>query len=365
MKTRAAILRSGHGPFSIEEIELADPNADEVLVRMVATGMCHTDLLAREMPPELFAGPVVNGHEGAGVVEAVGSNVTAVEPGDHVVLSINWCGDCPTCSASRLPYCHNFSLYNMSGGRPDGSSVIADAQGERVGSHYFGQSSFAEHSIVAENSLVKVDPSLDLRTLGPLGCGIQTGAGAIMNSLDVQEGQSVVIAGAGALGLAAVMAAKAVGAGTIIAIDRHESRLELATRYGATHTITGDLATYAEQIVAATGIGADHGFDTTGNAAVCRAVFEGLGPVGVLGLAGVGFGDLTLPHIAVVSGRTVRGIMEGDSVPRDFIPKLAAMNQAGTFPYHELITEFPFEDINAAEAASASGEVIKPVLTFA
>ena len=332
MKTRAAVLRSGDGPFSIEELDLGEPQPGEVLVRMVAAGMCHTDLLAREMPPEMFAGPVVNGHEGAGVVEAVGDGVTTVEPGDHVVLSFNSCGDCPACDVSKLPYCFNFGAHNMAGGRLDGSSAYADEAGDRVGSHFFGQSSFSAYAIAVERSVVKVDKDLDLARLGPLGCGIQTGAGAIMNTLDVQAGESVVIAGAGALGLAAVMAAKAVGAGTIIAIDRHESRLELATRYGATHVISGDPATFAEQIIGATSGGADYAFDTTGNAVVCRAIFEGLNNLGTMGLAGVGFGELSFSHISLIGGRTITGVMEGDSVPSEFIPRLAAMNQSRRVP---------------------------------
>ena len=252
----------------------------------------------------------------------------------------------------------------MAGGRSDGTSAFTDGAGERVGSHFFGQSSFSAHAIAAERSVVKVDPTLDLARLGPLGCGIQTGAGAMLNTLDVQAGQSVVIAGAGALGLAAVMAAKTVDAGQIVAIDRHESRLELATRYGATHVISGDPADFAPQIIDATGGGADYAFDATGNPTVCRAIFEGLHNLGTLGLAGVGFGEITFSHISLIGGRTITGVMEGDSIPSEFIPRLAAMNAAGEFPFHELITEFAFDDINAAEAASASGEVIKPVLTF-
>ncbi len=364
MKSQAAVLRAGNGPFAIEEIEVADPGPGEVRVRMVAAGMCHTDLLSRELPPEFFAGPVVYGHEGAGIVESVGPGVTSVTPGDPVVLSFNSCGDCPACAATRLPYCFNFSLYNMSGGRPDGTSAFTDAEGGRVGSHYFGQSSFAALSVVSERSVVKVDPSLDLAKLGPLGCGIQTGAGAVMNSLAVGEGASLVVAGAGALGLSAVMAAKVVGAGTVIAIDRHQSRLDLAERYGATHTLSGDPSTFTAQIQEITGGGADFAFDTTGNAAVVRAVYEGLNNLGTLGMAGVGFGDMTFDFLSMISGRTVKGIFEGDSVPTEFIPELARLNAEGRFPYDELIETFPLSEINAAEAASASGEVIKPVLLF-
>ncbi len=364
MKTRAAVLRGGQDPFVIEELELAGPGPGEALVRMVGAGMCHTDLLSRELPPEAFAGPMVYGHEGAGVVEEVGEGVQSVAVGDHVVLSFSSCGACPSCDVVRPAYCYNFSLHNMSGGRPDGSSALADGSGERVGSHYFGQSSFSELSVVAETSLVKVDPALDLARLGPLGCGIQTGAGAIMNSLAVEQGASVVIAGAGALGLAAVMASRIVGAGTVIAVDRHQSRLDAAQTYGATHAVSGDPDEITSQIQEITGGGADYGFETTGNGSVLRAVFTALSPVGTLGVAGVGFGELSLPHLGLFPGRHIHGIFEGDSVPSEFIPRLAQLNADGDFPFDELIETFPLADINDAEAASASGEVIKPVLTF-
>ena len=364
MKTRAAVLRSGDGPFTIETLELGDPGPSEAVVRMVGAGICHTDLLAREMPPEMFGGPTVYGHEGAGVVEAVGADVTSVSAGDHVVLSFNSCSTCPSCLASRPAYCFDFSVYNTAGCRPDGTSSLADQSGERVGSHYFGQSSFSEYAVVAQNSLVKVDKDLDLVKLGPLGCGIQTGAGAIMSSLAVEKGASVVVGGAGALGLAAIMATKIVGAGTVIAIDRHESRLELARTYGATHVVAGDPAEIAAQIVEITGRGADYGFETTGNAGVARGMFDGLSPVGSLGVAGVGFGELSLSQLSLFPGRSIQGIFEGDSIPTEFIPQLAQLNADGEFPYDELITTFAFEDINDAEAASASGAVIKPVIEF-
>jgi aryl-alcohol dehydrogenase len=326
--------------------------------------MCHTDLLARELPPELFGGPMVYGHEGAGVVEAVGAKVSSVVPGDHVVLSFNWCGDCPACRKGRLPYCFNFSAYNVTGRRPDGTSTFTDATGAVVGSHYFGQSSFASHTVVAERSVVKIDRTYDLKKLGPLGCGIQTGAGAVFNTLGVEPGSTFVVAGAGALGLASVMAAKVAGASTIVAIDRHASRLELASRYGATHTITGDPSTFAAATVDATGGGADYAFDTTGNPIVVRALFDSLNGLGTLGIAGVGFTDVTFPMLSLIGGKTIRGVMEGDSTPTELIPRLASLNAAGSFPYDELIVTYPLDAINDAEAASASGAVIKPVLLF-
>ncbi|MEY2467377.1 MAG: aryl-alcohol dehydrogenase [Actinomycetota bacterium] len=362
--SRAAVLRSGHGPFTVEDLTVGEPNEHEVLVRVVAAGMCHTDLLFRELPPEFFAGPQVYGHEGAGVVETVGAAVTTVTPGDHVVLSFTSCHACPACALNRRSYCFNFQAHNMSGGRVDGTSAFTDANGERVGSHFFGQSSFAELTIVAEDSLVKVDPSLDLAKLGPLGCGIQTGAGTIFNTLDVEPGATVVIAGAGALGLSAVMAAKVADAGAIVAIDRHANRLDLAKQYGATDVISAAPSELAGAVFGALGGGARYAFDTTGNAAVVRGLYEGLDNIGTLAMAGVGFGDVTFDFLSMIGGRRIVGVMEGDSVPSEFIPRLAALNAEGRFPFDELITTFPIEQVNDAEAASANGSVIKPVLTF-
>ena len=364
MKTTAAVLRTGQGPFTIEELEMGEPGPHEVLVQVVAAGMCHTDLLSRELPPEFFGGPQVYGHEGAGIVREVGSAVSSVKPGDKVVLSFNSCGSCPSCAKRRYPYCFDFQLHNMIGGRPDGTSAFTDASGARVGSHYFGQSSFASHAIVAERSVVKVDSSAPIERMGPLGCGIQTGAGAILNTLAVEAGSSVVITGAGALGLSAVMAAKVAGAGSIIAVDRHASRLELARKYGATHTLSGSPAEITAAVREITGHGSDYAFDTTGNAALVRASHDALNVIGTIALAGVGFGDLTVDFLSMISGRTITGVMEGDSIPHEFIPRLAALNAEGKFPYHELITEFPLERINEAEAASADGSVIKPVLVM-
>lgn len=364
METTAAVLRGGHDPFNLETLTLDEPRDDEVLVRMVAAGMCHTDLLMRDLPPEFFGGPQVYGHEGSGVVEAVGSDVNNVAPGDHVVLSFNSCGVCKPCTTDRPACCFDFGLHSMSGGRPDGTKAFTDADGEPVGSHFFGQSSFAELSLVAARSVVKVDPSYDITKLGPLGCGVQTGAGAILNSLKVGEGDSLVVAGAGALGLSAIMAAKVAGAGNIVAIDRHANRLELAEKYGATTTLSVGPDELPGALQEATGGGADFAFDTTGNAEVVKGCVGGLNNIGTIGLAGVGFGDLTLDYLSMVSGRTIMGIMEGDAVPETFIPYLAKLNADGEFPFDELIQTFPIADINDAEVASTSGEVIKPVLLF-
>lgn len=369
MKIQAAVLREPQADFQIEELDLGEPNADEVLVRMVGVGVCHTDLLSRELPPEVFFGPIVFGHEGSGVVEAVGSAITHLEPGDHVVLSYDFCGECPSCS-DDIPYgCYTFNPLNLKNvavppGRLDGTSCFQDAAGDSVGSHFFGQSSFATHTVVSGRSAVKVDKSLDLAKLGPLGCGIQTGAGAILNTLEVKAGSSVVILGSGSLGLSAVMAAKVAQAATIIVVDRHQSRLDLAKTYGATHGITCSPEELTDQIMEITGDGADYAFDTTGNAELVRAAFNALTFVGSLGMAGVGSPEMTFDYLSLISGRTVKGVVEGSSKTHEFIPYLAKLNAEGKFPFDELITNYSLDEINEAAAASLRGEVVKPVLVF-
>jgi aryl-alcohol dehydrogenase len=364
LKIKAAVLRATDAPFTIEELQLEEPRDDEVLVRILSAGVCHTDLLARELPPEFFPGPTVYGHEGAGVVEAVGSGVTKVNPGDHVVLSFRSCSECPGCLRGRPAYCSRLNELNASGCRPDGTTALTDGNGSRVGSHYFGQSSFASYSVAAQESVVKVDRSYDLRKLGPLGCGIQTGAGAVLNVFDLQESQTIVIAGAGALGLSAVMAAKLAGAGGIIAIDRHQNRLDLALKYGATSVVSAAPSELTEAIRDATRGGSDFAFDTTGNAAVVRACYDGLNHLGTMGLCGVGFGDVAFDFTTLLSGRTLKTVIEGDSKPTEFIPYLAQLNAEGRFPYDDLIGTFTLDEINEAEKASSSGAVVKPVLIF-
>lgn len=369
MQARAAVLREPTGSFLIETIDVGEPRPDEVLVRMVATGVCHTDLVSRELPPELFVGPIVLGHEGAAIVEAVGADVTHVGPGDHVVLSYDSCGGCPSCARGLPSGCYEFNAHNLKNvgyppGRLDGSSAFTSADGSPLGSHFFGQSSFASHSVVAAHSAVKMPGDLRLEQLGPLGCGVQTGAGAILNTLDVQPGDSVVVLGAGSLGLSAIMATQLVDAGTVIAVDRHVSRLELAQQYGATHGISGTPESVHAQIVDITGGGADHVFDTTGNAALVRAAFEALTFVGKLGMAGVGSPEMVFGYTSLITGRTVRGVVEGSGDSHRFIPYLAQMNAEGRFPYDELITYYPLEEINEAATDSLNGKVIKPVVRF-
>ena len=366
MRITAAVTRSPKGGFSLEALEIEPPRAGEILVRVVATGVCHTDMVMRDQhlpTPQ----PVVLGHEGAGVVERVGPGVTKVAVGDHVVMTFNSCGHCPSCSDHAPTYCHEFFPRNFMGARDDGSSGLSRGD-EVIHANIFGQSSFATHALCHERNAVKVDKAAPLELLGPLGCGVMTGAGAVMNALKVQAGRSLVVFGAGAVGLSGVLAAKAVGASPIIAVDINPERLALALELGADHALNGTEGGVVEKIQAITGSGAHFSIDTTANLTVMRQAVDCLGPRGVCGLVGASkMGDeLALDAVSVMSGgKVVRGVVEGDADPDVFIPELIALHQAGRFPFDRLIRFYPLSDINQAVADGETGRVIKPVVRMA
>jgi aryl-alcohol dehydrogenase len=366
MKIKAAVLRQGDKPYSIETLELAGPGPGEILVRIVATGMCHTDVVPRA--PEFAALaplPMVTGHEGAGMVEAIGAGVTEIAKGDHVVLSFDSCGTCMACRAGHPAYCATFLPRNMSARNLDGSTPTTDASGQPVGGRWFGQSSFASYAIASPRNAVVVDRSLPLDLLGPLGCGIQTGAGSVLIAMGVRAGSSIAVYGAGAVGLAAVMAAQVAGATTIAAVDINPKRLALARELGATDVLDGRASDVVDQLTKLSGGGLDYTFDTTGIPAVMTGAVMALRPLGVCGIVGVRGADLVLPPLSLELGRQIMGIIEGDAVPQRFIPQLLALWRQGRFPFDRLIGKFPFEKIDAAEHASLSGEVVKPVLVQA
>ena len=363
MKITAAVVREEAQPFSIEELELEEPRVDEVLVRIVATGVCHTDLIVRDQwyPVPL---PSVLGHEGAGIVERVGEAVTKVQPGDHVVLSFNSCGQCANCAQGRPTYCLNFFERNFGGARPDGSNGLS-RNGDTVHDHFFGQSSFADYTLAAERSVVKVSQDAPLELLGPLGCGIQTGAGSVLNTLRPEAGSSIAVFGTGAVGMSAIMAAVVAGCTTIIGIDVKPNRMELARELGATHTINGSETDAVEEIGKITGGGADYSLETSAVPQVLRQAVDCLVPLGVCGLVGAAplgtEAGLDMNNI-LIPGITVRGIVEGDSVPDVFIPRLIELHDRGRFPFDRLIEFYDLEEINQAAEDSEEGTVLKPVL---
>jgi aryl-alcohol dehydrogenase len=360
MDITAAVLRVSDGAYALEAVNLDEPGPGEILVRILAASMCHTDVLPRA-EGGLAPLPIVTGHEGAGIVERVGDGVTRPAVGDHVVLSFDSCGECRNCRNALPCYCETFLIRNLSGRRVDGSTAITDHDGEKVSSRWFGQSSFATHAIATARNAVVVDDALPLELMAPLGCGLLTGAGSILVALDVQPGTSLVVTGAGAVGLAAIMAAQAAGATTIVAVDLHDHRLELAAELGATHVLRGDVDGLADAIIAATAGGADYGFDTTGVPSVMTAVLRGVRMAGHVGFVGVQLGELVLDGLALV-GKTVTGILEGSADPQITIPRLIGLWQEGRFPIERLVETFPLSAINEAEQASLTGRVIKPVL---
>ncbi|MFE7131086.1 NAD(P)-dependent alcohol dehydrogenase [Streptomyces sp. NPDC057638] len=360
----AAVVRVTGGPFALEELSLDTRlRPDEILVRVVATGVCQTDVHVRDQHPPTPL-PAVLGHEGAGVVMRAGAAVTTAAPGDHVVMSYQSCGRCRPCLSGFPTYCARSFPVNFGGSRPDGTNALRDGDGAEVHGHFFGQSSFATHSIATERNVVRVPDDLPLHLLAPLGCGFQTGAGAVLNSLRVPPGASLVVLGTGAVGLAAVMAARATGASPVIAVDIVPERLALAAELGATHTVNAKEEDIAARIAGITGGGADFVLEITGRPEMLTLAVNALAPLGTAAqIGGAPAGAHAEVNMnALLGGRTVRGIAQGDSIPRLFIPQLIALHRAGRFPFDRLIRAYGFEDINQAVADTCDGSVVKPVL---
>lgn len=363
-QARAAVVRSKSGGFELENIQVDAPRRDEVLVKIVATGMCHTDMVARDQVYPV-PHPIVLGHEGAGVVDAVGADVTKVSPGDHVVLSFLPCGGCRACLEGEPAHCENLNEWNFAGQRIDGSHALSSREPGDLHDRFFGQSSFATLAVANERNVVKVRKDVDLALLGPLGCGIQTGAGTVMNTLKVAAGDSFAAFGAGAVGLSAVMAAVASGATTVIAVDVVPSRLELAMEIGATHVVNSQEEDPVERILELTNGGVDFAVESTGIASVMAQAVAALRPRGSCATVGASPpGTLTEVDATdlMQKAKVIRGVVEGNSIPDLFIPRLIELYRAGRFPFDQLIRFYDFDQINQAAEDSESGETIKPVI---
>ncbi|MGQ4615704.1 zinc-binding dehydrogenase [Nocardia sp. R7R-8] len=364
MKTTAAVLHSANAPLDIQELDIAELRPDEVLVRIVGVGVCHTDLGVIAAPG---AGqtPIVLGHEGSGIVEQVGSAVGDLAVGDRVVLSYAHCGQCDHCVAGIPQHCRQFMELNLVGARADGSTPLSK-DGSPVLGAWFGQSSWAHHAVVAAHNAVKVGDDVPLELLGPLGCGIQTGAGAVLNTLDPTPGSSIAIFGVGSVGLAALLGAVAAECTTIIAVDIADERLDKARELGATHTVNSTDTDPAEKIREITGGGAHFSVDCIGFPQVVRAALECLQTPGIC--ATVGFqgipNDITIDQGHLLFGKSLVGVIEGDAIPREFIPRMIELYRQGKFPFDQLIETFPFTEINTAIDAAHHGKVTKAVLVF-
>lgn len=359
----AWLLQRPGRPLTRELVEIADPGPGELLIRLVSTGICHTDvsMLAGQRD---WPAPIVLGHEGAGHVAAIGAGVEDFAVGDAVLLSFRFCGACPSCGGGHPAYCDRIGDLNFSGARPDGSTPLSQ-RGAPVLGQFFGQSSFATHSIVHAHASVKVDLSLPLEVLSPLACGVQTGAGGVLNVLKPEAGDAFALFGAGSVGLSALLAARLAGCDPIIAIEPHPSRRELALTFGATHGVDPRAEDAVAAIRRITGRGAKISFDATSRVDVLQQAFLCLDSFGRCGYVGThGVPEVTLNSNRFMRGCTLHGVMEGDSEPRRFLPELIALWQAGRFPFDRMIRFYPFAELPRAIDDMTAGRVVKPVLRF-
>lgn len=359
---RAAVFRTIGQPFDIEAIEIEPPRAGEVLVKVVATGICHTDVAVRNGEIKMPT-PSVLGHEGAGVVVAAGAH-SRLKAGDPVVMSFASCGECKACLLGQPSACRSFLARNYSGHRADGSCCHSQA-GHRIFGNFFGQSSFATHALVEERHLVPVPNDLPLEIMGPLGCGIQTGAGAVLQWMRPAHGASLAVFGLGAVGMSALMAARLSGCDPLIAVDTQPDRLALALELGATHVVDaskGSASAAIQEITA--GVGVDYVVEAIGNPrhlGECIEAVRSRGTVALLGAPQSGV-QVSLDSTVLLRGLTIKGVVEGDAVPRVFIPELIRLYRAGLFPFERLLRFYEFGQINEAIAEMGEGKVIKPVL---
>ena len=367
MQINAYVVEEKHAPFVSETLELDVPGPGEILVRVVGTGVCHTDMntQAGDMPLPL---PGVLGHEGSGVVEAIGPDVTSVQVGDHVVMGWPFCGECRNCIRGEHRYCARIGEALLGGhrlkGPHAGETAYTRQDGSNLSGHFFGQSSFATHSLALASSVVVVDKEVPLEILGPLACGITTGAGAIFNTAKPQAGESVVVFGAGAVGLAAIMAAKNTPATRIIAIDLHDSRLDLARELGATDTINSSDVDPVEEILRINGGPADYVLDCTGVISVIEKAVEAVDMLGTMILIGGAPVDahFSLDHFRTLWGQRIVGTLGGSGTSSELIPALLELYKQGRFPFHKLIKSYRFDEIDTAIEEAGTGATIKPVL---
>jgi aryl-alcohol dehydrogenase len=356
----AAILREPAGRFVLERVELGELRRDEVMIRNEATGICHTDLLARER----VTLPAVLGHEAAGVIEAIGAAVTRVRVGDRVAVSYPWCGLCARCNSGEPYLCARHMQLAFAGARLDGSQPIA-LGGRPISSAFFQQSSFATRCIALERAVVPVSAPQPSGLLSAIPCGVQTGAGAVLNSLAVSARHSLAVFGVGAVGMSAVMAGSLAGAYPLIAIDIVPARLTLARELGASHVIEargGDVAARIRDIMRD---GVDFTLETSGNEQALNDAIAALASGGACGM-------VIAPHLgqkypfspSEVFTRAARliGIIQGSAVPQLFLPKLLELHERGRFPFDRMVKYYDLEAINEAIVDTQAGRTIKPVL---
>lgn len=367
MKVKSAVTRA-KGQIKIEELELAAPKASEVLVRILASGVCHTDSAGIEqiIPVTL---PAVFGHEGVGVVEEVGVGVDTLKPGDRVIMSFPSCGVCENCKNNHPFACTDINRLFFDGSYKDGTKRYKTADGLEASS-FFGQGAFSTHVIVDARNAVKVDVSDDqLKYLCSLGCGVQTGAGAVLNTANPEAGSTLAVFGCGGVGMAAVMGAKIAGCSKIIAVDVVPSRLEMAKELGATDVINGKECNAVEKIRELTDGGVNYAIESSGVPALTLQALSSCRRLGMCVLVSV-TGDATVPvalePMLMNPSVTLCGVTEGGSNPQTFIPTLVKFFKEGRLPVDKLVRFYDFTDEGIAQAFedSHTGKTIKPILLF-
>jgi len=363
---RAAVVESAGAPFAVTPVEFGDPGPGQVRVRLVASGMCHSDLALQEAGAP-FPVPAILGHEGAGVVESVGPGVSTVAAGDRVLLSFSFCGECGPCRSGHPAYCLSWFPLNLLGAsRGEGSGEVR-RDGEVVQSHFLGQSSFADYSIADVASVVKVPADADLETLAPLGCGVITGVGSMWNVLDPGPEDVVAVYGVGRVGIPAVWAAAQRGAATIVAIDRVASRLDLAREFGATHVIdasTEDVAARLAELTGGTGV--TKSFDTTASPVVGSQALDSTAIGGTVVIAGVAQPGVMMPveMNGLLNGKVLRGVVLGDARPAELITELIDAVASGRLPIARLQKRYPLDAIQDAADDMHHGTTVKPIILF-
>ena len=344
----------------LEEAQLDDPREGELLVRIEACGVCHTDRKFQEVVPL----PAVLGHEGTGIVEETGAGVKTIKPGDRVILSYPWCGSCPYCQHDEPYKCEKIHSLKFNGSRADKSKTIFQ-NGKPITSAFFQQSSFATHAITLERSVIPVQTDLPAEMLAALPCSIQTGAGTVINSFNIKKNESLIIFGAGVVGLSALMAAKVVGAHPVICVDRIKSRLDLAGELGADHILNIDDGEVPVRLRAVLPRGVQYALETSTTVKGLEDALECIGQGGKIGIVSYPYGGEKFPFTTknlFLRLGSIQGIVQGHSVPGKFIPTLIEWQEKGIFPYQKLISVYDFTAINDAFRDVADGGVVKPVL---
>ncbi|KAK1633924.1 AreB protein [Colletotrichum phormii] len=374
IETEAYVVDQVNADFELVPIILDEIRPNEVLVEMKYSGVCHTDIVTQQGGLPFVEFPAIFGHEGAGVVRDIGRDVQIKDLaiGDAVLLSFNHCGSCKTCTSGHSALCPDSSMININSVRVGDRSTPARlaSDGRAVRSQFFGQSSFCKMSVVNERSVVRCPPSAveHMGVYAPLGCGLQTGAGTVMNVVKPGKEDSIIIFGLGSVGLAALMAARYLETGQIIAVDIVPERLELAKELGATHTINSrESSDIVQEIKKMSNGGPNFAIECTGTLKVIEDMIACIGPLGLAVQVGVpppGTAIKLDPQEFLIGNKRYVGIIEGDAVPAEFIPRLISMHQEGRFPIDRLAGFYPASQLNHAIQEMAAGKVIKPVIQW-